>query len=98
MSTINVQVVSMILGKSLLNNGHPEGACITSGLAFTEASTKGIAFFREWKVVVDDDGVGHPKGVEVDSIDAVGADLILAVQEHLFDSAWDLRHSSTGGE
>ena len=97
-STNDMLVVSMVLRESFLHNRHPEGTCITSVCVFSEASEVGVTHVVKGEIVVDDDGVGHAEGVEVDSVDAIGADLIRAVEEHFFDRAWDLCHSGARGK
>ena len=97
-STNDMLVVSMVLRESFLHNRHPEGTCITSVCVYSEASEVGVTHVVKGEIVVDDDGVGHAEGVEVDSVDAIGADLIRAVEEHFFDRAWDLCHSGARGK
>ena len=97
-STFDMLVVSMVLGKGLLNDGNPEGTFITSILVITKTSEVGVAVGVKGEEVVDDDGVGHAESVEVYSVDAVGADRIRAVEEHFLDRAWDLCHGSARGE
>lgn len=89
-STFDMLVVSMVLGKGLLNDGNPEGTFITSILVITKTSEVGVAVGVKGEEVVDDDGVGHAESVEVYSVDAVGTDGVIRVEENFLHAAWNL--------
>lgn len=85
-------VVSLVLCVSLLKDGDPEGAVVVSNHVVCDSSVAELARAVQWHLVVDNDSVGKAERLEVDSVDAIGTNLILAVQENRFDLAWDLGH------
>jgi len=93
-STDDVLVVALVLGKGFLKKRNP------NSFVRAEACEQGLNAtigFHEGKIVVNDHGVRYSEGVEVESVDAVGAKLI-AAQEKVLDTGRCLGKSSGCGE
>ena len=79
-----VLVVAMVLGEGLLENSTPEGA-ILSDLGRVSFPPS-IAVRPYGQIIVDNDRVGLAEDVEIHAVDAVGARLILSVEEDLLQA------------
>jgi hypothetical protein len=91
----DVLVVALVFCKGFLKNRDPEGG------VRADACKQGFWFtivFPEGKQVVNNHGVRYSEGVEVDTVDAVGAKLVDVVQEKILDAARCLGKSSACGE
>ena len=86
-ATDDVLVVSVVLGEGLLEDGTPEALILRDRGKEGSVST---AIIIKRKVVVDNDCVGQAEGVEVYSVDAVGTDGVIRVEENLLHAAWNL--------
>ena len=89
----NMSVVAMVLGECLLENGSP---CRAVRAKLRENSVVSSIPLFGWNEVIHNDGVRDTKSVEVDSIDAVGAQLAIIFDEEILDAAWLLREGSNG--
>lgn len=88
-SSLDMIVVSVILGECFLKNRAPEGAILAD---FSEKSLIGaIILPLKGKPVIDDDSVLDTKSVHVDTIDASCVQLIIVVQEGILETAWNFR-------
>jgi len=89
-----VLVVALVLGKGFLKKRNPNGVVRAEAC---EQGLNALAGFLEGKIVVNDHGVRYSEGVEVESVDAVGAKLV-AAQEKFLDKGRCLGKSSGCGE
>ena len=92
-STDCVGVVSVELAEGLLQNRSPEGLI---GAHLREDGVKVTVPFFEGQEIVDNDRVRDSERVEVHSVDAPGAHLI--VHEDSLNAARDLREGRDGGQ
>ena len=80
-ATVEMLVVSVVLGPGLLHDGHPKT------LIFAMRSHRGLAF-KDWKIVVDNNGVGQAHSEEVHGVDTIVAALV--INEEFLNAAWFL--------
>ena len=91
-----VKVVAVVLGKGLLKNYTPNGAirprfgCVRGVCS--------VASFINGHVVVDNDRVRDTKGVEIHTVDAIGAQLVFSVQEDRIQAALLLSECRGSGQ
>lgn len=90
-ATNKMDVVTPVLGESLLNDGAPHGA------VRARRSKHGATPASEGQVVVDHHSVGDSESVELDSVDAIVVQLVGCVHEDLLNSAFFLSSRSSGG-
>lgn len=94
-AAFDVLVVAMVLGEGLFKDGSPERGVVSD---VREKSGVARAPGAEGKVVIDDDGVGEAKGVEVDGVDSVGGKSVSGVDKDLLEAAWDLGECGSSGK
>lgn len=89
-TTVDVLVVAVVLGKCLLEQHSPERVVVLAGSGEL-SSPAGGAILDERNVVVDDDGHGNTEGVEVEGINTVLVQRGVLVAEDLFEATWLFR-------
>ena len=80
-------IVAEALAESLFNYWSPNCAIIAQ---LRVQSVILFASLSQGQVVVDNDGLGEAKSVNIDPVDPSWTQLILVVQKEFFDTAWEL--------
>jgi hypothetical protein len=83
----DMAVVSVVLGKGLLEQGNPD--CLI-GTDAGKQCVVAISPLLQRQPVVDDDCVRDAKGVEIDAVDSIRTQRVLAVEEHSLQSVGSL--------
>jgi len=89
-------VVSVILGKSLLENDGPQGS-VRANLGEQRFVCSIIALLKR-KVVIDNDGVGNTKSPEVDAVDTLRVEILCLVEEDLLHAAGEFSNRRGGSQ
>jgi len=92
-ASFDVNVVSVVLCKSLFEDCTPDGAVSADVGVFCPIST--VVVLHQRQVVVNDDCVGHAESVKVDSVDSLTVQRTHIIEEDLLHAAWHF--GDTGG-
>ena len=92
----SVKVVSMELGKGLLNERSPEGIVITEFGENSGFRTINFSYYR--KPVINDNSGWESEAVEFEAVDSCSVLLVFFVEEDLLDTAWHLGKRSAGSQ
>ena len=82
----------MVLGEGLLEDGTPEGLILRD---CGEEGSIATSLLCKRQVVIDDDRVGQTEGEEVHSVDTVGTQFVVRVDENLLHAAWNFSESGS---
>ena len=91
-TTDDVLVVSVVLGEGLLDDGTPEALILRD---FGKEGSPATSPLLKRQVVIDDDRVGQTEGEEVHSVDTVGTELGVRVDENLLHAAWNFSENGS---